>query len=615
MHLSEKIQTELDYFRRLNEHFEIQCGSKSIRVKDAEYKLLYMAMSASLAMDISEDGFFEDFVVTDKAMSGRDELLIDAYALIDADSSSEKHLHVFQFKIHDKPNHAASPRELMDFATLINNVFVHPELRADTDLNNEVLQEMDAKMKRHLEQRRGNKVFVHCHFINNAQGVNRSNEQHIQDLLGRFEYDKQHRRFNIQVYGLKEIEELATEGKIAVDKETISFALDSPYPYRFEDNSRQAALGLPNRVFLGVCNVNELIRLQNKYHHNQLYSENIRLYLGDRAAVNKDIIKTITSRESIWFPYMNNGISIICDDLTVGTPNTTKQTISLDLKNLQIINGCQTVNALYSAKYDDATRDNFKPNNIVVRIYQIDPAQRDFKQSIIKATNNQNAVKTYSLLSNDPIQIEIQAVLRRLNFLYDRKGEARQEKSNRVVSMPNAALAYRAVFGHEAQSLRSRIGQSRVFQKTEYEKIFPEETLEDQEKMNSLSVRLLTAALILDSVRELIPKHTAVYPIIKKCAYYLAGLVYAQNQPVFDGLMAKMCQMLEEGNPHKIKAADLPSKVVEAAQANFGNSLGAFSDFYKQSTLDKTDLDNLLKSKPFGEAYQEFIRSISPNAG
>lgn len=36
-----------------------------------------------------------------------------------------------------------------------------------------------------------------------------------------------------------------------------------------------------------LSNVNELIRLQNKYHHNQLYSENIRLYLGDRAAVEK----------------------------------------------------------------------------------------------------------------------------------------------------------------------------------------------------------------------------------------------------------------------------------------------------------------------------------------
>ena len=39
--------------------------------------------------------------------------------------------------------------------------------------------------------------------------------------------------------------------------------------------------------------VAEFIRLQNKYHNNQLYAENIRLYLGDRGAVNKDIISTM----------------------------------------------------------------------------------------------------------------------------------------------------------------------------------------------------------------------------------------------------------------------------------------------------------------------------------
>ena len=122
--------------------------------------------------------------------------------------------------------------------------------------------------------------------------------------------------------------------------------------------------------------------------------------------MNKDIINTITNIESIWFPYMNNGISIICDEILVGTPKA-NNSINVELRNLQIINGCQTVNALFSAKYGEKTKDNFKPANILVRVYEIDSSQTDFKLNVIKATNNQNAVKTYSLLANDPLQIAI----------------------------------------------------------------------------------------------------------------------------------------------------------------------------------------------------------------
>lgn len=82
------------------------------------------------------------------------------------------------------------------------------------------------------------------------------------------------------------------------------------YSYRLEDNSKRESLGLPKKVIVGMCNVNEFIRLQNKYHHNQLYAENIRLYLGDRGSVNKDIIadyykrrKSVVSLHEQWYQY------------------------------------------------------------------------------------------------------------------------------------------------------------------------------------------------------------------------------------------------------------------------------------------------------------------------
>jgi hypothetical protein len=373
-------------------------------------------------------------------------------------------------------------------------------------------------------------------------------------------------------------------------------------------------LGLPKRVFIGMCNVNEFIRLQNKYHNNQLYAENIRLYLGNLGAVNKDIINTITNIESIWFPYMNNGISIICDEIILGTPKA-NSSINVELKNLQIINGCQTVNALFSAKYGEKTKDNFKPANILVRIYEIDSSQADFKLNVIKATNNQNAVKSYSLLANEPLQITIGEAIKQFDYLYDRKGEAKQSSTKKIVSMPNGALAYRAVYMAAAQSLRSKMGESRVFQKTEYEKIYKNSALDDNEELYLLSSKLLTSSIILDTIRDLVRENADNYiaslPVFKKSTYYIAGLIYALNKIEIDDLTKKMVDLLIENNYAKTKGIDIPSQMINLLKDKFSLSVEDFLVFYNSLKIDKIDLDNLLKSGEFGKSYKNHIENIS----
>lgn len=604
MHISDKIKTEIDYFKKLHESYTVQLGENNKLVSELNNDLIYMLLSASLAMDISEEEFFENFVITDKSLTGKHEYLVDAYSLVDTDDSKEKHLHIFQYKIFNDFKNAASPKEVYEFAGLINDVFLHPELNHEN--KNEVILEIKSKIDFFLNQNRRNKVRYKCHYINNAKGITRGNEKDF-ELLNRFNYDKETHGFNIQVYGITEIEDLALEGKIRVGLETITLENDTPDSFRYENNSQKTGLGLPEHTIVGMINVNELIRLQNKYHSNQLYSENIRLYLGDRSSVNKDIISTITSDESQWFPYMNNGISIICDKLQMGTPN--KKGLSIELENMQIINGCQTVNALYSAKYNEETKNNFKASKVLIKIYQINPNQDRFKLSIIKATNNQNAVKTSSLVSNDPIQIEIQNKLKLLGYLYDRKGEAKHSsKEIKVVNMINASLAYRAVFWFAAQQLRSGIGQGRVFKNEEYKKLFKTEYLEveNESKLNLLSIELLISSLILDNIRLAINKFSGKYnglPIFKKSLYYLSGLYYAMNKVEIDDLIKKLSELLDEKIPQKIKNFEGILIFEENILNNFDRLITEYSSFYEKLKIDKTDIDNLLKSSDFGKAY------------
>lgn len=617
MYISEDLQQELDFFKRTNEHFEIEAGKSSTEVKNATNEILYMAMSASLVMDYSEDGFFENFVITDKSISGRSELQIDAYALIETESSKVKQLHIFQYKLYANDSKSASPVELLNFATFVNNNFVHPEF-LEKPSDNEVVAEIKTKCDEFLKGRRDRRIIVYCHYINNATGIYRNNEKEINNVLARFNADRQLLGFSIQVYGVKEILELAREGKIQVGSESLELVNEGMYSYRLEDNSKRESLGLPKKVIVGMCNVNEFIRLQNKYHHNQLYAENIRLYLGDRGNVNKDIIATITSSESLWFPYMNNGISIICDSLAIGNTNAAKHVQTFTLENMQIINGCQTVNALYSAKYGENTRDNFRPANVMVRIYEINPSQTDFKMNIIKATNNQNSVKSYSLMANDPIQIRIAEVLRKFNIIYDRKGEGKNIQGNQmIISMVNVALAYRAVYLFMARSLRSGLGKSRVFQKAEYDKIFNGNLLEEgnEKQLDELCFKFIIANGILDAIREQIQQDNAKYlgklPIFKKSTYYLAGYMYASRKTDFDTLQKNMTEVFQSDNEQKLRGMNFPNKVTEIVKTYFDAMITSFIAFYNNlKDIDKTDIDNLLKNKSFDEAYKKELETM-----
>lgn len=617
MYISEDLQQELDFFKRTNEHFEIEAGKSSTEVKNATNEILYMAMSASLVMDYSEDGFFENFVITDKSISGRSELQIDAYALIETESSKVKQLHIFQYKLYANDSKSASPVELLNFATFVNNNFVHPEF-LEKPSDNEVVAEIKTKCDESLKGRRDRRIIVYCHYINNATGIYRNNEKEINNVLARFNADRQLLGFSIQVYGVKEILELAREGKIQVGSESLELVNEGMYSYRLEDNSKRESLGLPKKVIVGMCNVNEFIRLQNKYHHNQLYAENIRLYLGDRGNVNKDIIATITSSESLWFPYMNNGISIICDSLAIGNTNAAKHVQTFTLENMQIINGCQTVNALYSAKYGENTRDNFRPANVMVRIYEINPSQTDFKMNIIKATNNQNSVKSYSLMANDPIQIRIAEVLRKFNIIYDRKGEGKNIQGNQmIISMVNVALAYRAVYLFMARSLRSGLGKSRVFQKAEYDKIFNGNLLEEgnEKQLDELCFKFIIANGILDAIREQIQQDNAKYlgklPIFKKSTYYLAGYMYASRKTDFDTLQKNMTEVFQSDNEQKLRGMNFPNKVTEIVRTYFDAMITSFIAFYNNlKDIDKTDIDNLLKNKSFDEAYKKELETM-----
>ena len=617
MYLSDEIKAEIEYFKKLHDSFSVELGSKVVQIIQTSDEVLYMLLSASLVMDLTEDELFDNFVITDKSLTGKKETLIDAYALIDTQNTKEKQLHIFQYKLAQNDKGSASPVDVNTFVTFINNEFLHSTL-ITKDPENQVIDEIHDVVDKFLNHK-GNKISVKCHFITNVQGINKKDEKSF-DFLKRFDYDKQVHNFDVQIYGIKEIEDLAKDGKIRVGEEILSFDKDTEESYRYEDNTNKQELGLPGKVFIGMLNINELIKLQNRYHRNQLYSENIRLYLGDKGSVNHDIIETIISDKSLWFPYMNNGISIICDEMQLGFPK--KDKIELTLTNMQIINGCQTVNALYSAKYSEDTKDFFNSSRVLVKVYQISKNQVNFKTAIIKATNNQNAVKSYALVSNDKIQLAIQDKLSKLDYIYDRKGEAKLNGiDKKVVFMAEAAISYKAMYEFAARQLRSGVGKGKIFKVDEYKNLFKDEYLENEDGLIHFSVKLLISSELSKLCRRYISDTAEKYlneiPIYKKSLYYLLGLFYADNYNEIKNVEESLCSLIKEDNIHKVKNDKTLISLTDIFNNNIEKSINNFMVFYEKVNIDKLDVDNVLKNAAFYSEYKKLtsIKSVLKENG
>jgi len=109
-----------------------------------------------------------------------------------------------------------------------------------------------------------------------------------------------------------------------------------------------------------------------------LFYENVRDYQGDNP-VNKEIINTINSEKQNYFGFFNNGITIVAKNLI-------KSGEKLNIKDFQIVNGCQTSTILH----DNKDKINTK-SYITIKIIGTD--DNEIINSIIRATNRQTEVK------------------------------------------------------------------------------------------------------------------------------------------------------------------------------------------------------------------------------
>lgn len=143
---------------------------------------------------------------------------------------------------------------------------------------------------------------------------------------------------------------------------------------------------------------------------NYLFDSNIRDFQNN-TTVNKEISRTIREENKIDFWWLNNGVTIIADEGSL-----TGKTLNLD--NVQIVNGLQTSYSIYNTIHElNREQDN---RSVLLKIIIINNNE-ETSDRIIKSTNSQNQVPTSLLRATDSIQRDIEDYFLANDYFYDRR--------------------------------------------------------------------------------------------------------------------------------------------------------------------------------------------------
>jgi len=123
-----------------------------------------------------------------------------------------------------------------------------------------------------------------------------------------------------------------------------------------------------------------------------LFEQNVRLSLGS-TKVNKAIKESILDpNEHLKFPLYHNGITIICQSAKYENDKIT-------ISEYVVVNGAQSISTLYNQRR--YITENLK---ILTKIIKLNIQDTSLVKKITTNSNNQNAIKTRDLQSNQTIQ-------------------------------------------------------------------------------------------------------------------------------------------------------------------------------------------------------------------
>ena len=347
------------------------------------------------------------------------------------------------------------------------------------------------------------------------------------------------------------------------------------------------------RGIVGIATGVDLVNFYKDSDSELSLFMNVRAFLG-QGKISRNITKTARGDFARHFWFMNNGVSVVCDNYQAVPQNGATQ---VTVENPWIVNGAQTVNSLLEIANDIS--DEVK---VLVRIYAIprgdsDEDRENLMTKITIGLNSQNPVSLRDLKANEePLRIAQTIFAAKGVFLERKRGEFRSlEKEERQKYPPRNRVRYDTVFQahvslHEGAPHDAYAKKTQTIDKR-FDKVFGREFSPDS---FFRSYELLIFASRKKRAREIEAKTAKKDGGGNGIAY----LRYAQQALIY--AMGLACPNLKETKD--LRAADLEKayqaadkavrKVVEARREKLGEEY-SHSTLFKSSELEKWIRDEI----------------------
>lgn len=208
-----------------------------------------------------------------------------------------------------------------------------------------------------------------------------------------------------------------------------------------------------NKDYVALVNLRDYYRFiadEQNTLRKYIFESNVRDYQGHNS-VNKEIENTLVSSTPEDFWWLNNGVTIVAEDVSQAT---SKQLL---IVNPEIVNGLQTSNEIFLHFSANPELLEQEKRNILLRI--IVPKDESSRDRIILATNSQTTIPAVALRSTDPIHRQIEMYFKSRGLYYDRRKnyyKNQGKKANEIVSIAFLGQCLMSLFLGKPNYARAR---------------------------------------------------------------------------------------------------------------------------------------------------------------
>lgn len=429
----------------------------------------------NLALNLQDDEI--DDSITDTAYleaTGRSkghDRGIDAIFIDESDSIP--HIHLFNFKYTEKFAKTSSHFPSSEIDKIIN--FLNALISQDSSLEKTVNAVLANKVKEiwNIFSSHNPKFTIHIS-SNLYNSFEKLEKERFERDLNRFS------SFSVKYHSMHTFVSTITNG----DKQPVNArirAIDKNLFEKSDGDIRALIVNIETRDLLRIVLNSAEIRddvdiadykvIKEKPILEDAFEDNVRVYLKQRSKINRNIRETALSDDSQRFFYFNNGITITCSSFNYPT---SRRSPIIELQNIQIVNGSQTIHALHDAFCQDASK--FDDMDILCRIYET--RNEKLSTDIAEYTNSQNPVKSRDIRSNDFVQKKLESELIIKGFYYERKKAQHLEQPKKLrIDAEKAGQALMAFYNQMPAEAKNK---KRIIFSEKYDAIFTDELTADK---------------------------------------------------------------------------------------------------------------------------------------